>query len=766
MRGLSRNTAAHYALAVLTALAALAVRLPLFGSLEGRSPFLTFFPAVVVTAYYGGLGPGLVCSLLSGLMATSFRVEARVLTGPQPETLSAESRWISDIVALLLFLSTCMVICRLIESLHGARRRLERSQARARRLFESDVVGIFHWDLDSGLVTDANDVFLDMTGFSRDDLVQCRLSWRLLTPPEWLRFDEQEVASLRSVRRIAPVEREYVRKDGGRVPVIIGGALFDDSDREGVSFVLDISKRKSAELATESAVRRQGEALALLDALLDHAPVGFAFFDRGHRYVRVNDFFAAATGRPATEYRGRRLRDVAPSIAEQIEPMLDRVIRTGEPIQNLEVTSEVPSSPGEHRSWLTCLYPVRGDAGELRWVGAVVLDVTERKRLMAELRGRAEQLAENDRRKDEFLAMLSHELRNPLAPIRNAVHVLQEFEGRPESGQARDVIARQVTHLARLVDDLLDVSRITRGKIALRPETVGLAEVVARGVETTLPLIEARGHVLTVDVSNDVPPLHADPTRLGQVVANLLNNAAKYTDEGGRITVRAGREGSEAVVRVRDTGAGIPPDVLPRVFDLFAQAERTLDRAQGGLGIGLTLVKSLVEQHGGRVEAFSEGPGRGSEFVVRLPLAASQPPPDAANAPSQAVSASLRRILVVDDSADAADTLAMVLSLRGYDVRVARDGPAALSAAQEFHPELVLLDIGLPGMDGYAVARALRAGPAEGRVRLVALTGYGRDEDRRRSAEAGFDDHLVKPIAPDELFQLLAAEATCPSSPD
>jgi CheY-like chemotaxis protein len=267
-------------------------------------------------------------------------------------------------------------------------------------------------------------------------------------------------------------------------------------------------------------------------------------------------------------------------------------------------------------------------------------------------------------------------------------------------------------------------------------------------------------------VSSDVPFLHADPTRLGQVVANLLNNAAKYTDEGGLITLLAGREGDEAVVRVRDTGAGIPADVLPRVFDLFAQAERTLDRAQGGLGIGLTLVKSLVEQHGGRVEAFSDGPGHGSEFVVRLPLAAPLPNQVPSNALRRAGSSSLRRILVVDDNSDAADTLAMVLSLRGYEVRVARDGPEALSAAGEFHPELVLLDIGLPGMDGYAVARALRAGPTQGRVRLVALTGYGRDEDRRRSAEAGFDDHLVKPIAPEELLHLLASEAVCPSSSD
>jgi PAS domain S-box-containing protein len=757
MRDATRSTLGHYGLAVLAAGLALAVRWPLLGTLGERAPFLTFFPAVVITAYFGGLRPGLVCTLLSGLAASYLRTESRVWD-PSAPIGDSDIRWVNDLVALVIFLSTCMVICRLIESLHSARRRLEWSRARSRRLFESDVVGVIHWDLESGLVTDANDVFLKMTGYSRYDLQQNRIGWRSLTPPEWLRVEQQEMTDLRERRRITPEEREFVRKDGGRVPVIVGGALFDDSDREGVSFVLDISKRKSAELATESAVRRQSEALALLDALLDHAPVGFAFFARAHRYVRINDYLATAIGRAADTNRGRHVRDVSPALAPQVEPVLDRVFRTGVAEPNIELTSDVPASNGEERSWLTCLYPVRDDTREVRWVGAVVLDVTERKRLMAELRGRAEQLAENDRRKDEFLAMLSHELRNPLAPIRNAVHVLQEFASGPELGQAREVIDRQVTHLARLVDDLLDVSRITRGKVALRQEAVRLDEVVAGAVETTRPLIEARGHSLTVEMKSDALEMFVDPTRLGQVVANLLNNAAKYTDEGGRITLRAGPEGGEAVIRVRDTGAGIPRDVLPRVFDLFTQAERTLDRAQGGLGIGLTLVKSLVEQHGGRVEAFSDGPGRGSEFVVRLPLTCIPESPSIDHTPARANSVPPRRILVVDDNADAADTLAMVLSLRGYDVRVARDGPAALRAAGEFHPELVLLDIGLPGMDGYAVARALRAEPAEGRVRLVALTGYGREEDRRRSAEAGFDDHLVKPIAPETLLELLAAE--------
>ncbi len=749
MRDLIRGAAVPYGLAVLATGVALAAQWLLRTSLDVRAPFLLFFPAVVVTAYAGGLRPGLLCALLGGLAAVSFFREE-----PSASVVPA----VGDGVAVMLFLATCLVVCRLIESLHAARRRLERSQARARRLFASDVVGVIHWDLDGGLVTDANDVFLQMTGYPRGDLAAGRLTLRELTPRGRELLDERGAADLRARRRSPPAETELVRKGGGQLPVIVGSALFDDSDREGVSFVLDISRRKAAERATESAVRRKEETLALLDALLEHAPVGFAFFDRGHRYVRVNDFLAAINGRPAKAHEGAHLREVVPANAPAVEPVLERVFASGEAVQNLEVTGETPAAPGEERSWLCCFYPVRGDKGEVRWVGAVVLDVSDRKRLMAELRRRAEELAQADRRKDEFLAMLSHELRNPLAPISNAVHLLREVDGGPALARSRDVIDRQVTHLARLVDDLLDVSRITRGKVALRREPVALAAVLARAVETARPLIDARGHTLTLDAGTDLPWLDADPTRLEQVVANLLNNAAKYTDEGGHITVRAAREGGEAVVRVRDTGAGIPGDVLPHVFDLFRQADRTLDRSQGGLGVGLTLVLQLVELHGGRVEAHSEGPGRGSEFVVRLPLPAELPPvaPSAAAAAAPAAAAA-RRVLVVDDNADAAETLAALLQVRGYEVRVAGDGPAALAAAPQFRPEVVFLDIGLPGMDGYAVARSLRAAPGGAALRLVALTGYGQEDDRRRSAEAGFDEHLVKPVAPEVLLRSLAA---------
>ena len=414
-----------------------------------------------------------------------------------------------------------------------------------------------------------------------------------------------------------------------------------------------------------------------------------------------------------------------------------------------------------------------------------------------------EALKEVNQRKDEFLAMLGHELRNPLAPIRSAVQILRlHASGKPELEWARAVIDRQTRHLSRLVDDLLDVSRIVRGQIVLQREEIDLSEIVRHGVETSRPLVRSRGHRLHVRVPAVPVRVRGDLTRLAQVLANLLNNAAKYTDERGHIWVDASLEGSQALLRIRDTGVGIAPTLLPHVFDLFAQSERTLDRSQGGLGIGLTLVKVLVEMHGGTVQASSAGLGAGSEFVVRLPAcvatsdseaAAEQagkpgdedrtggapeggtegnevrtegndevrtegndevqddsPQPRTAPPPSGAV-----RILVVDDNVDAADSTAMLLSMDGYETQSVHSARAALEAAASMRPDVVLLDIGLPEMDGYDVARRLRALTDASPPTIIAVTGYGQPADRDRAARAGFDEFLVKPVEPAVLERLL-----------
>jgi signal transduction histidine kinase/DNA-binding response OmpR family regulator len=367
-----------------------------------------------------------------------------------------------------------------------------------------------------------------------------------------------------------------------------------------------------------------------------------------------------------------------------------------------------------------------------------------------------------DQQKNEFLSMLAHELRNPLAPIRNAVAVLQlNKDGGSHVDWARDVIDRQVRHLVRLVDDLLDVSRITQGKIRLEFESLDVAFIVQNAVETSRPLIESGGHELSVELPPQPLLVRGDRARIAQVLANLLNNAAKYTAEGGQIAISARREDDEAVFRVRDSGVGIAPEMIDRVFDLFTQVDCSLARSQGGLGIGLTLVRRLVELHGGTVSAASAGPGQGSEFTVRLP--ALEPvviaPQTGDESQGPAAPAAGLRVLVVDDNADAADSLAQLLRISGHQVKVAYDGLAAVDAATSFQPQAAVLDLGLPGLDGYELACRLRDDFVEDELLLIALSGYGRSEDVRRAAESGFQQHFVKPVDLTALLKLLATRA-------
>jgi signal transduction histidine kinase len=389
-------------------------------------------------------------------------------------------------------------------------------------------------------------------------------------------------------------------------------------------------------------------------------------------------------------------------------------------------------------------------------LGRALRYAMERGRIEEELRQRVEQLAEMDRRKDEFLATLAHELRNPLAPLRNSLQLLR-MSGGPGGAQIHEMMERQINHMVRLIDDLLEISRITRGKIELHKEHVDLATVVHNAVETSRPLLDAARHHLTITLPSEPLLLEADSVRLAQVFTNLLNNAAKYTEEAGQIVLTARREGDEAVVSVRDNGLGIPAAMLPRVFEMFAQVDRTLKRAQGGLGIGLTLARTLVQMHGGSISVQSGGPDQGSEFTVRLPLTAKQPPgSESLRGSSQPrTQLSPQRVLVVDDNRDAADSLSMVLRFLGADTRVVYDGLSALEILRTYRPAVVLMDIGMPGIDGHEVARRVRQEPEGRGVVLVALTGWGQEEDRRRSKAAGFDHHLVKPVHADALQALL-----------
>jgi signal transduction histidine kinase len=393
--------------------------------------------------------------------------------------------------------------------------------------------------------------------------------------------------------------------------------------------------------------------------------------------------------------------------------------------------------------------PLRDRKGNVNGAAVAVMDITELTRAQ-------KALEEADRRKDEFLAMLAHELRNPLGAVSNAIEILKRLgPADPGLERVRDAAARQTVHMARLLDDLLDVSRVTQGKIKLHKEEVSIGSILESALEATNPLINARNHRLLVSPPREPMRVHGDRVRLLQAVGNLLQNAAKFTPSGGEIFLGVERDGDQALIVVRDNGIGIEQELLPHVFELFVQGNRSLDRAEGGLGIGLTLVRSLIELHGGSVDAQSDGRGSGSEFRITVPLMPEAERPLGHRSGGEPEKPKPLRILVVDDNADSAEMLATLLGIDGHHVAVANSGRAAIDLALKEIPDIALVDIGMPGMDGYELAQRLRAVPALEHMRLVALTGYGQQEDVQKSREAGFDGHLVKPVDTDTLGQVL-----------
>ncbi len=466
-----------------------------------------------------------------------------------------------------------------------------------------------------------------------------------------------------------------------------------------------------------------------------------------------NRRFADLVGKPLERLMGVAFRDFIPLDAQGSYESLLQQGRTG----FSQGESHVRNAEGALVPVFLTFNALPPDSGAA--VGLLVTDLTTQ-RHHEKLNALLEALKASDRSKDEFLAMLSHELRSPLAPIANAVQLLglqRESENLIQQ-QARGIIERQMAHLQRLVADLLEVSRITTGRVQLRREPVAVSSIVEGAVETSRPLLEQRRHELTVSLPPEPIRLYADAARLEQVVANLLTNAAKFTEEGGHVWLTVRHEGDECVLRVRDTGVGIAPALLPGIFDLFTQAERSLDRAQGGLGIGLALVQRLTDLHGGSVEA-SSVLGRGSEFIVRLPVAPADAPQSQPLSPVPDISRPIARplrVLVVDDNVDTVLSFQMLLTASGHDVRTAQDGPTAVQVALDYRPDVVLLDIGLPGLNGYEVANRIRQQPVLKNVVLVALTGYGQDSDRETSLQAGFNHHLVKPARLEQVQQILA----------
>ncbi|MGV3518926.1 PAS domain S-box protein [Luteitalea sp.] len=511
------------------------------------------------------------------------------------------------------------------------------------------------------------------------------------------------------------------------------------------------AEREVARLAAEADRERR-----LFAAVLSNTPDFLYTFDLDGRFVYVNAALLSLWGRDLDNAVGKNFfeLDYPPALAERLHQQIQRVIETKQPVRD---ETSFTGAQGE-RMYEYILAPVLGAGDRVEAVAGSTRDITDRKVAEAERERLVSQLREQDRRKDEFLATLAHELRNPLAPIRNGLQVIRLSGAGGTIEQVRSMMERQLGHLTRLVDDLLDVSRVTSGKLQLRRTRVALRTVIDAAVETSRPEIEQAGHHLTVDVPDTPIVVDGDPIRLAQVVSNLLTNSARYTHRDGHIRVEVSCDGPDAVVTVSDDGIGIPPAMLDAVFGMFTQVDSRLEKTTGGLGIGLSLVKGLVEMHGGTIEARSEGEGRGSQFSVRLPLAASLAgEPDAVEGErAGALPTGLRRVLVLDDNVDSADSLAQWLAMFGNEVRTAYDGEAGVEAARQFRPCVVLCDIGMPKVNGYDVARRIRAEPWGRNIVLVALTGWGQQDDRQRSADAGFNHHLVKPVADTALMQVLA----------
>ncbi|HET7098438.1 MAG TPA: PAS domain S-box protein [Casimicrobiaceae bacterium] len=654
--------------------------------------------------------------------------------------------------------SGCVLIFRDISE----RRRLEQdaaSRMRSARLLasivESSDDAIVSKSLE-GIIESWNAGAERIFGYTAEDAVGRHIS--LVIPPDRLTEEDAIIARLKAGQRVEHFVTERVRSDGRRILVSLTISPLKDEDGNviGASKIArDVTRRRELEEREKHLLAEAAAANAKFRAFFDQGASLAGMLDLDGTILALNRLFVEGCGYARDEVLGKRFWEgpwwiPSAALAERVRTACARA-KSGETIRG---ELSYFTADGSERFVDLAIAPIKDDSGRILLLAPTGTDVTDRKRAEAErkrleddLRKLANDLSEADRRKDEFLATLSHELRNPLAPLRNTLEILKRGSEDPKHvPQALETMERQLEHLVRLVDDLLDLNRITHSRIELRRECVELTSLIDQVVAATRPLAESSKHELRLVAAAEPIYVHADPVRLSQIFGNLLNNSCKYTSPGGMIDVRVERRDDEAVVTIEDNGIGIPPDMLDSIFDMFNRVGQPLARSQGGLGIGLALVKQLVEMHGGSVRAASAGADRGSEFVVRLPITTE----DAAAAPSERVIAPeatlAQRILVVDDNRDAATSLATLLQITGHETFIAHDGPTALEEIERLRPDAVLLDIGLPRVNGYEVCRRVREKSWGNDVALIALTGWGQEEDRRTSNAAGFDGHLVKPV--------------------
>ena len=708
-------------------------------------PLVTLFGAVAAAVWVGGYRVAIPVTLI-GYAACHY------LFIPPRGHFDLSSR--ANLVGLIAYLFTCSLIIFFGEAARAAQTKVTQSREVFRVTLRSIGDAVITTD-NTGNVTYINEVAEALTGWSHADALGQPLDrvFRIVNEATRKPVDNPAMRALRQGVVVGLANHTVlIKKDGTECPIDDSAAPIRD-EQGYVSGCVLIFRDVMAQRLNDRERAKQLITAQLLASIVESS--NDAIISKSLEGI-IQSWNAAAErlfGFTAEEAIGKHISIVIPHERIAEEDQIIASLKAGKRIEHYETVRV--RSDGERIVVSLTISPIKDDAGNVVGASKIVRDITEQKRLEDNLRVLAANLSENDRRKNEFLATLAHELRNPLAPMTNMLEVLKRSDGNADVlKRAHETIERQLGQMVRLVDDLLDLNRITHDRLELRRSEVELSSVIQQAVEVARPHIDAAGHRLSIELPDAPVYLNADRTRLAQVFGNLLNNSSKYTRPEGSISLKAKRDGDEVMVTVKDNGAGIPPDKLDSIFDMFMQVDRTAERSQGGLGIGLTLVKRLVEMHGGSIEPRSDGEGMGSEFVVSLPIL-SEPRAAARDGSGVAPEPVRRRILIVDDNRDSADSLAMLLEITNNQTYLAHDGLEALAAIETHRPDVVLLDIGLPKLDGHEVCRRVREQPWGEDIVIIALTGWGQEDDRRRSQEAGFNGHLVKPVDYEKLLELL-----------
>lgn len=744
MRGSLKN----YILGFAVLVAAVLLRWGLDPLMGDALPLVTLFGAVAAAVWLGGYRLAIPVALL-GYVACHY------LFIPPRGHIDFER--FGDVVGLIAYLLTCALIIFFGEAARVAQARAHQRQEVFRITLRSIGDAVITTDTD-GCITYINGVGEALTGWSLQDALRQPLDRVFHIVNEVTRLPVENPAR-RALREGVVVglanHTILIKKDGTECPIDDSAAPIRNEEGHVSGCVL-IFRDVTAQRLLQREKASQLHTAQLLASIVESS--NDAIIGKSLDGI-IQTWNAAAEqlfGYTAEQAVGQHISLIIPPERLTEEDQIIASLKAGKRIEHYE--TERVRSDGRRITVSLTISPIKDQSGNVVGASKIVRDVTEQKLLADDLRRLAVDLSIADRRKNEFLATLAHELRNPLAPMSNMLEVVKRADGDGEVlKRAHETLERQLGQMIRLVDDLLDMNRVTHDRLELRRSEVELSSVIEQAVEVARPLVDSAGHHFTVDLPEEPIYLNADRARLAQVFGNLLNNSCKYTKPGGTVSLRAKRVGDEIVVTVKDNGDGIPKDKLDSIFDMFMQVERTSDRSQGGLGIGLTLVKRLTEMHGGSIEARSAGEGQGSEFIVHLPIlnrpaVAAPTGPDAASE-----SRPQRRVLIVDDNRDSADSLAMLMQLTGNKTYMAHDGIEAVEAVEKHRPEVVLLDIGLPGLDGHEVCRRVREQPWGKDIIVIALTGWGQEDDRRKSEEAGFNGHLVKPVDYDMLLELLSS---------